>query len=243
MKKTLAIVILSTLLFAGCKEKNTEPLFVQPDQMPSPTLSPQPTSLPATASASPTDKPGTKPSPSPKVQASASPLTIIQLPSTNKSDNERDLQSIDTIIVHTLYNPNAHGDLSITTAKEVLDDAAVSSHYVIARDGKVYQLVPEKYQAWHAGESKMPGADGRTGVNVFSLGIELIATETSGITAAQYNSLTSLVLDISIRLPIKNILGHADIAPGRKTDPWKFDWKTWQASLQAKSSKSFTFFH
>lgn len=240
MKKTVAFVIFGTLLFSGCKQQPAEPLFAQPTNQPQ-TASPS-TTVFATASSS------AKPFASSKpvlvaTAAATTKLTIIQLPSINKSDNARDLKNIDTIVIHTLYNPNAGGDLSITRAKEVLDESAVSSHYVIARDGKVYQLVPEQYQAWHAGESKMPDPDGRTGVNPFSLGIELIATQTSGITRAQYDSLTALVVDIANRAPIKHIVGHSDIAPGRKTDPWKFDWKTWQKSVSAATSHEFTFYH
>lgn len=240
MKKTATFVIFATLLFAGCTQQSAEPLFAQPTNAPR-TASPS-ALLVATATAS--AKPSASSKPVAVASASAiAKLTILSLPSVNKSDNARDLKNIDTIVIHTLYNPNAGGDLSITRAKEVLDEASVSSHYVIARDGKVYQLVPEQYQAWHAGESAMPAPDGRTGVNPFSIGIELIATQTSGITRAQYDALTALVLDVANRAPIKHILGHSDIAPGRKTDPWKFDWKTWQKDLTAHTTKSFTFYH
>lgn len=254
MKKTAAIVIFLTLVLSGCQRQPSEPLFVQPelqttDDRLQTTETPIVTASPSASPKSTSTKPQSQ---TPHLVA----LSIIQLPSVNKSDNSRDLKNIDTIVIHTLYNPNASGDLSITRAKEVLDEAAVSSHYVIARDGKVYQLVPEQYQAWHAGESTMPARsasssadaggpapDGRSGVNPFSLGIELIATETSGITRAQYDALTALVVDISGRIPIKHVLGHSDIAPKRKTDPWKFDWKTWQKSLTAQTAHEFIFYH
>jgi AmpD protein len=67
-------------------------------------------------------------------------------------------------------------------------------------------------------------ADGRTNVNAFSIGIEMVGTKTSGYTTAQYTALNTLITDIKTRHTIKYIVGHDDIASGRKTDPWKFDW-------------------
>ncbi len=67
--------------------------------------------------------------------------------------------------------------------------------------------------------------DGRKNVNDFSIGIELDGTMTSGFTDAQYTSLRALIADIKTRNKISSIVGHSDIAPGRKTDPWQFDWE------------------
>lgn len=78
--------------------------------------------------------------------------------------------------------------------------------------------------AWHAGESKMPFSDDRRcSVNHFSLGIELLATQHSGLEQAQYQSLALLIIDITSRHNISAIVGHRQIAPARKTDPWQFD--------------------
>ena len=75
--------------------------------------------------------------------------------------------------------------------------------------------------------------DQREGVNEFSVGVELLASETSGIQKSQYKSLARLVADIRTRHPLICILGHADIAPSRKTDPWLFDWLHFQESLNS----------
>jgi N-acetyl-anhydromuramyl-L-alanine amidase AmpD len=99
----------------------------------------------------------------------------------------------------------------------------VSAHYLIDRRGTVYRLVDDKDIAYHAGTSKMP--DGRKNVNDFSIGIEMMNTEDGQYTKAQYAAVNSLVDSLKSRYPIKSVVGHADIAPGRKTDPWNFDWK------------------
>ena len=98
----------------------------------------------------------------------------------------------------------------------------VSPHYLIDRKGDVYQLVSDQNIAYHAGESKMP--DGRTNVNNFSLGIEIMTTESDSPSGAQYASLINLIKYIKSKHKIKNILGHNQIASGRKTDPWNFNW-------------------
>ncbi len=243
MKKTGMIVILITFLTTGCSRTQTGAMFVQPSDVPQTT---DESSTPEN-SASPSPDASTKitPKPTPTIPpvTVTSSLSINQLPSTWKSDESRDVQKVDTIIVHSLYNPNVKNGITIEDAKAVLDQSEVSAHYVIARDGKIYQLVSENYQAWHAGDSQMPKPDGRKKINEFSIGIELIGTEKTGFTTAQYTSLTNLAADISSRLPIVHILGHSDIAPGRKTDPWEFNWRSWQAELTLKTKKTYTFYH
>ncbi|MEP7166357.1 MAG: N-acetylmuramoyl-L-alanine amidase [Candidatus Woesebacteria bacterium] len=198
---------------------------VLPLQSPTPEVTPFVTSIPKS---------------SPKTVAVGTRVSISSLPSSFHSDDERALSTIDTIVIHSLYNPKYPADLSITHAKEVLDESEVSSHFVIARDGKVFQLVSEKYQAWHAGESAMPSPDNRTKINSFSIGIELIGTESSGFTTAQYDSSAKLTADLMDKLPITKITGHSDIAPGRKTDPWNFQWKNFETLLKVQTTKSFT---
>ncbi|HEX5106404.1 MAG TPA: N-acetylmuramoyl-L-alanine amidase, partial [Pirellulaceae bacterium] len=113
----------------------------------------------------------------------------------------------------------------------------VSAHYLIDRNGVIRQLVDENDVAYHAGVSKMPPPDGRERVNDFSIGIELIASHpeddpavsrSTAYTPRQYQSLHWLLRDICLRRPaisVENILGHEDIAPGRKKDPGPhFDW-------------------
>lgn len=158
-------------------------------------------------------------------------LTIQELKSEFGSDDERDLQSIDTVVIHTMYNPESERPYDPQACKQILDQYEVSTHYLVDRAGIIWQLVPENRRAWHAGISQMPSPDGRSGVNSFSVGIECVANETDGLTEVQYQSLAALVASISERLPIANIVGHKDIAPERKTDPWGFDWAKFQANL------------
>lgn len=103
---------------------------------------------------------------------------------------------------------------------------SVSAHYLIGRDGTIIQLVDERARAWHAGESKW-GAD--TDLNSASLGIELDNNGREAFADAQITALLRLLADIKerYRIPAANFLGHADVAPKRKTDPSRyFPWKT-----------------
>lgn len=99
----------------------------------------------------------------------------------------------------------------------------MSAHYLIDRKGVIYHLVADKNIAYHAGVSKMP--DGRTGVNDFSIGIEMMNQEETSYTDAQYGAVNNLIAYLKGKYPIKYVVGHDDIAPDRKTDPWNFDWK------------------
>jgi N-acetylmuramoyl-L-alanine amidase len=102
----------------------------------------------------------------------------------------------------------------------------VSAHYLIGRDGRIIQLVDERARAWHAGESKW-AAD--TDLNSSSLGIELDNNGHEPFADAQISALLRLLADIRERyhLPAANFVGHADVAPRRKTDPSRyFPWKT-----------------
>ena len=80
----------------------------------------------------------------------------------------------------------------------------------------------DKNIAYHAGKSETP--DGRTGVNNFSIGVEIVNTQSESPNSAQYKALNNLFSHLKQKYEIKYILGHSDIAPGRKTDPWNFDW-------------------
>jgi AmpD protein len=73
--------------------------------------------------------------------------------------------------------------------------------------------------------------DGREGVNNFSIGIELIGSEDTDFTEAQYISLARLTKDILSRHPLQYIYGHCDVAPGRKTDPWGLDWSRYREDI------------
>ena len=106
---------------------------------------------------------------------------------------------------------------------KIYESYGVSAHYLIDRSGTIYRLVEDKNIAYHAGVSKMP--DGRRDVNDFSIGIEMMNKEDTAYTTAQYGAVNSLVASLKKKYHIKDIVGHNNIAPDRKTDPWKFDWK------------------
>lgn len=105
-------------------------------------------------------------------------------------------------------------------------DQQVSSHFLIARSGRVIQFVSTQNRAWHAGESQF---EGRARCNDFSLGIELEGDGDTPFEDAQYRALQQLISQL--QLPNANVcfVGHSDIAPERKTDPGlQFDWARFQ---------------
>jgi N-acetyl-anhydromuramoyl-L-alanine amidase len=101
----------------------------------------------------------------------------------------------------------------------------VSSHLVISRDGQITQYVKFTERAWHAGKSSY---EGREACNDFSIGIELEGADTVAYEAAQYDALAMAVAALCAAYPTLSpyrLVGHSDIAPGRKTDPGPaFDW-------------------
>jgi N-acetyl-anhydromuramyl-L-alanine amidase AmpD len=146
---------------------------------------------------------------------------------------------VDTVVVHYVsavnVTPNRPWDEG--TILSIFCELGVSSHYLVGRGGGVVRLVPAEHKAWHAGGSIMPAPDNRKGVNDFSIGIELIATHSSGFTARQYTSLAQLCAEIAgaaggdVR-----IVGHEHVAGQRavdeglraapKVDPGQeFDWE------------------
>lgn len=110
----------------------------------------------------------------------------------------------------------------------------VSAHCLIRRDGELVQYVPFGARAWHAGVSSWQG---REACNDFSIGIELEGTDEIPYTDAQYFALTGLTRAISARYPavtMEKIVGHCDIAPGRKTDPGEsFQWSRFREMLNS----------
>jgi len=101
----------------------------------------------------------------------------------------------------------------------------VSAHLVVSRDGEVTQYVSFTHRAWHAGESIY---EGRKACNDFSVGVELEGTDTLPYEEAQYRALAKIVAALCAAYPLMSadrLVGHSDIAPGRKTDPGPaFDW-------------------
>lgn len=132
-------------------------------------------------------------------------------------------RSIDSIIVHSSFNALGGDPYDLDGLLRIYKTYGVGAHYCIDRLGTVYQLIRENDIAYHSGVSALP--DGRSNVNEVSIGIELIANYDDGYTDAQYESLNDLLGDIYNRHDIRYTLGHDDIAPERKIDPWNMDWK------------------
>lgn len=100
----------------------------------------------------------------------------------------------------------------------------VSAHYLISKKGETYQMVAEDQRAWHAGAGEWRGLDD---INSRSIGIELDNTGAEPFPEPQMVSLERLLIDICSRWSVdpSNIIGHSDMAPGRKCDPGpRFDW-------------------
>jgi len=113
-------------------------------------------------------------------------------------------------------DPNAH------PYYQEIYQLRVSSHFFIRRDGSLLQFVPCGHRAWHAGASSWQG---RERCNDFSVGVELEGSDFESFEAAQYVTLNHLLTALQHQYNIQDVVGHSDIAPGRKTDPGPyFDW-------------------
>jgi AmpD protein len=142
---------------------------------------------------------------------------------------------IELIVIHNISLPPGEygGDGVLELFTNQLDPTAhpyyaeihhlkVSAHFFIQRNGELIQFVPCSKRAWHAGVSNWKG---RQRCNDFSIGIELEGSDDDTFEDAQYRQLNILLATLHHTYPIKGIAGHADIAPGRKTDPGPgFDW-------------------
>lgn len=111
----------------------------------------------------------------------------------------------------------------------------VSAHFLIRRSGELIQFVAVQDRAWHAGQSSVQG---RQACNDFSIGIELEGTDDVPYTAHQYRVLSVLSATLMRAYPgitPDRIVGHSDIAPGRKTDPGPaFDWCAYRKDLSGQ---------
>lgn len=139
---------------------------------------------------------------------------------------------IDMIVIHNISLPPGQfgggfiedffcGNLdpSADPYFDAIKDLKVSSHLVIDRQGVITQFVPFHRRAWHAGESSWQG---RKNCNDYSIGIELEGTDELPYTEAQYASLKAVISLLKKTYPAisdERVVGHCDIAPGRKTDP------------------------
>lgn len=113
-----------------------------------------------------------------------------------------------------------------------LQGLQVSAHFLIRRDGELVQYVSCDDRAWHAGVSEF---EGLSNCNDFAIGIELEGTDDIPYTEKQYRVLERLTLVLMHEYPMispQRIVGHCDIAPGRKTDPGaSFDWLSYRSGL------------
>lgn len=146
--------------------------------------------------------------------------------------------TVDLVVIHGISLPPGEfgGPWIDQLFQDRLDPAAhpfftglagltVSAHFLIRRDGELVQYVPLHRRAWHAGISSFQG---RADCNSWALGIELEGTDGVPYEDAQYGTLVALLAAVRAAFPAitpERIVGHAEIAPGRKTDPGEaFDW-------------------
>ena len=164
--------------------------------------------------------------------------------------NERPTDTvIDLLVIHSIELPiEAWGSSAIDDlfcnrldpehypffSKEV--DMRVSAHLLIGREAAITQYVPFDKRAWHAGASNFQGRDN---CNNFSIGIELEAGPNVAYTDAQYRVLALVARALQQAYPAitcERIVGHSDIAPGRKQDPGKlFDRQRFLSLLMMES--------
>jgi N-acetylmuramoyl-L-alanine amidase len=141
--------------------------------------------------------------------------------SPNLNERRRPLSSL---ILHYTGMPTAAGALRLLTSEE----GQVSSHYFVDEDGTILQLVPEARRAWHAGRSFWAGEED---MNSASIGIEIVHpghVDPRPFPDRQIEAVARLCRDICARNRIapRRVLGHSDIAIGRKIDPGEFfPWK------------------
>ncbi len=144
-------------------------------------------------------------------------------------------EAISLVVVHAISLPPAQfgSDDIVRLFTNTLDPEAhpyffrisalrVSAHFLIRRNGVLIQFVSCLRRAWHAGESSW---NGRERCNDFSIGIELEGCDELPFEETQYLRLVDLIQLLRAWYPIVAVVGHSDIAPGRKTDPGQcFDW-------------------
>lgn len=149
---------------------------------------------------------------------------------------------VDLLVVHAMSLPPGQygGDQILALFTNRLDWSAhpyfeeirgmkVSSHFLIRRDGALWQFVDCDERAWHAGASHYRG---RENCNDDSIGIELEGLDGDVFEPAQYETLVTVCAALAQRYPIAHIAGHEHIAPGRKADPGPgFDWNALRRAL------------
>lgn len=126
---------------------------------------------------------------------------------------------IDALFTNTL-------DPAVHPYFQTIAELRVSAHLLVRRDGELVQYAPFHRRAWHAGASNFAG---RARCNDFSIGIELEGADHIPYDDRQYAQLAAVITALWATYPTltpDRLVGHADIAPGRKTDPGPaFDWE------------------
>jgi len=165
----------------------------------------------------------------------------VQVPSPNCDERPLDA-AVRLLVVHNIsLPPGQFGgeaivqlftntlDFTAHPYYETLRDLKVSAHFLVRREGELMQLVPCTKRAWHAGSSSWRG---RERCNDFSVGVELEGADDQAYSDLQYPRLAELLVALRQRYPIVDVVGHVDIASGRKTDPGPaFDWGLLRQSL------------
>lgn len=147
-------------------------------------------------------------------------MELIQTPSPNFGDR-RDGAEPDIVVLH--YTAMDSAEAACRTLRN--PETEVSAHYLLCEDGSVHQLVDEEKRAWHAGAGRWCDVDD---VNSRSIGIEMANTGFTPFAAPLMDALEELLAGILERwsIPPHRVIGHSDMAPGRKIDPGaRFDWR------------------
>ncbi|MDX1472014.1 MAG: N-acetylmuramoyl-L-alanine amidase [Flavobacteriaceae bacterium] len=146
-------------------------------------------------------------------------------------------KEVSVVVYHYISakNTNPADPFDLKAIIKIFEDFPVSAHYLIERDGTIIQLVEDEDTAWHAGVSNYGG---ESNVNDFAIGIEFVATHTSGFTNNQIESAIWLsknrLMKKFPKITEPRHTGHEHIAPGRKIDPGpKFPWREVRSKLAA----------
>ena len=196
-----------------------------------------------------------------------SPLKFVDkwLPAKCSSDRQP-TATVDMVMLHFCSDvvKNPQDPFNVDRIVEIFTEYTVSAHYLIGRDGTIYNFVPENRVAFHAGKGTVPWAPERNNkLNHYSIGIEMLNVGSQddmkifmspqkykefaaahpdwiGYTDAQYKALGELLKGIQsrnpgVKLDRKHIVGHNEYAGPRRTDPGTtFDWS--RIGLPAKSA-------
>ncbi len=173
-------------------------------------------------------------------------LNVAEQRYSQNCDLRSDPADISLLVIHNISLPSGDDrldyidalfcnrlDCSAHESFSDLENLHVSSHLLIGRDGNIRQYVPFNKRAWHAGISSWSG---RAFCNDYSIGIELQGTDTRAYEEIQYRVLGAVVRVLLCHYPrlcASHIVGHQEIAPGRKSDPGaSFDWRRLYSEIE-----------